>query len=95
MPLGAKGCSPDVTLLDAGGQTGLLGLYKVRKGWQGLVMRYKSCHISLPKEDREYCDGFNWTPQFFLPHNGTIVVKLVLYQPHDKTLYEFKYTLGT
>jgi len=25
MPLGAKGCSPDVTLLDAGGQTGLLG----------------------------------------------------------------------
>ena len=65
MPLGAKGCSPDVTLLDAGGQTGLLGRQKVRKGWQGLVVRYKPCHISLPKEDREYYDGFNWTPQFF------------------------------
>lgn len=55
----------------------------------------KSCHILLPKEDRECPDGFDWTPQCFMSHNGTIVVKLVLYQPHDKTLYEFKYTLGT
>jgi hypothetical protein len=34
MSLGAKGRSTDVILLDAGGQTGLLGRQKVRKGWK-------------------------------------------------------------